>query len=420
MKYVHKKFFAALLACALCAGGTVAWADVKIDAVNFPDENFRQWVKENAAGGGDVLTDAQIAAAEEMDLSGTGISSLKGIEHFTELTVLNCRHNALSELDLSHNPALKTLKCQNNKLTKLDVSHNPALKDLVCWGNEITKLDLSHNTALTELYCADNRITALDLSHNPALETLGCGDNKLATLDLSHNPALKEAYLPETAKVVLPNGDRIDMADFQPRRTAAGKYQLDLSRYAGKIKEVEVSVDGYCPVTASGGVYTFDPCEGNCKVRYKLGEREGEDWSLSLNVDVTEDISSVPLAEAPKGKGARPAGDRASRLGNKMAERLNDGPAARQIETVDETEREDPAAESVKGSGGIPAEITGNRVNIRQKPGLKGKVLFQLNKGDPVEATGETAADDDDGLWFQIKTPSGKTGWVFGDYIRDR
>ena len=223
MKRMNRKLFAALLACALCGAlaPAGAWADVKIDAKNFPDANFRRWVKENAAGGKNVLTDAQRAAVKEMDLSETGgISSLKGLEHFT------------------------------------------------------------------------------------ALEALDCEGNKLMALDLSKNKNLSTVYLEKTGTVVLPNGDRIDMADFQLRRTAAGKFQLDLSRYAGKIEKVWVRssgvVDEDVPVTSSRGVYTFDPCIGYGGIIYKLGRREGEDWTLELLLDsiTPENIDSVPLVEA--------------------------------------------------------------------------------------------------------------------------
>ena len=68
---LSKACLAALLALALGAGE--ALADVAVDAANFPDSHFRQWVKENAAQGGDVLTDAQIAQVEEMDVSQTNL-----------------------------------------------------------------------------------------------------------------------------------------------------------------------------------------------------------------------------------------------------------------------------------------------------------------------------------------------------------
>ncbi len=278
MKHVRKKLFSALLACALCALGAFvparAWADVKIDAKNFPDAGFRRWVKEEAAGGKDVLTDAQIAAMTHIVVAGEGISSLKGLEWFSALFLLDCTGNRLTELDLSKNGMLEVLYCENNALTELDLSRNPALWELRCTGNPITELDLSHNTKL------------------------------------------EEARLPETARVTLPNGDRIDMADFQLRRTAAGKYQLDLSRYAAKISHLGVHIPGAVedpavPMTSSGGIYTFDPCEGYGRIVYEFGDSgEGERSWIILYLDVKPDISSVPLvgAEAPKGKGADASG----------------------------------------------------------------------------------------------------------------
>ena len=68
--------FSALLACALAA--SEAWADVKIDEANFPDATFRQWLKTKVANGGDVLTDAQIAATEELEPVAEEISQPAG------------------------------------------------------------------------------------------------------------------------------------------------------------------------------------------------------------------------------------------------------------------------------------------------------------------------------------------------------
>ncbi len=318
-------------------------AGVKIDAANFPDENFRRWVKEEVAGGRNVLTDAQIAAVENMDLNSQGISSLKGLEFFTALKTLECSENKLTKLDLSRNPALDMLFCNDNMLTELDLSHNPLLEELHCYNNKLTKLALPHAPALTKLHCYDNELTKLDLPHAPALEMLTCSgnglteldlahvpaldwldcdDNKLTKLDLTHNPALgglfcrknpireldlsknvelSQAHFPAAATVTLPNGDKIATDDFQLRRTADGQYRLVLSKYAGKIKAVTVydmEAEKNVEAASSGGNYTFTPREGHCTISYRLGERNGEDWLLSLPLDVTKDLSSVPLAES--------------------------------------------------------------------------------------------------------------------------
>ena len=308
MKHVSKKFFSALLACALGAGAARAWADVKIDAANFPDANFRRWVKENATGGKDVLTDAQRAAVEEMDLGFSEIASLKGVEHFTALRDLVCWSNELTELDLSGNPALEMLRCHGNELTKLDLSKNPGLKGLFCdqnrlaaldlsWlpelyalqcrHNALTALDLSRNPALVELDCWGNEITALDLSKNTALVKLNCLENPIKELDLSKNKDLSEASLPETAAVTLPNGDKIDMKDFTPAKGKDGKLRLDLSKYAGKTGEVSAESEGEkeIDVKSAEGVHTFAPFDGKLTIPYELGE----DAELDLIVFVQEE-----------------------------------------------------------------------------------------------------------------------------------
>ena len=311
MDHASKKLFAALLACALLllAGAPGAWADVKIDAANFPDENFRRWVKEKTAGGGDVLTDAQIAAVEEMDLSFSEISSLKGVERFTALKDLTCWSNGLTELDLSGNAALEMLRCNGNELTRLDLSKNPALKGLYCGQNELVALDLSGLPDLYALCCEYNRLTALDLSRSPALVELDCRGNEIAKLDLSHNPdlvklnclenpireldlsknkRLSEASLPETAEAALPNGDKIAMKDFRVAKGEDGKLRLDLSRYAGKIGEPSADPDGpdqAVEVKSARGAVAFAPFNGKLVIPYRLGG----DAELSLILFVQEE-----------------------------------------------------------------------------------------------------------------------------------
>ena len=295
---MKNKLLAVLFVCALCVCAAFVpgkvWADVKIDKTNFPDDNFRNWVKENAAEGADVLKDAQAAAVSEMDISFGEISDLKGLEHFTALTELTCWSNSLKTLDTSKNAALEILRCNGNELTKLDLSKNTALKGLFCDQNEIAALDLSalsnlyalscryngikaldlsHNSALVELDCWGNELTTLDLSKNAALVKLNCLENPIKELDLSNNPNLSEVSLPTTAAVTLPNGDNIVMNDFKVAKGKEGKFSLDLSKYGDKIGEVRAEPEGpdEVNVTSAKGVYTFAPFGGRLIVSYRLG-----------------------------------------------------------------------------------------------------------------------------------------------------
>ena len=167
---------------------------ITINETNFPDENFRKWLLEQDFGSDGELTAEEIAAVTEIDVSEKEIQSLKGIEFFTALTLLECGSNQLTELDVSKNTALIYLRCRVNKLTALDVSKNTALSELECYANQLTTLDVSHNNALTWLQCMANQLTALDVSQNTSLTLLDCTSNQLTTLDVSHNNALTQLF----------------------------------------------------------------------------------------------------------------------------------------------------------------------------------------------------------------------------------
>ena len=164
---------------------------IAIDETNFPDPKFRAYLLTQDFGKDAVLTEDEMLAVTELNVSGRGIKDMKGIEHFTALTTLNCSwNNNLTTLDISKNTALKALDCWGNNLQSLDVSKNTALTRLDCSHNSLSSLDVSKNTALTDLRCSSNSLESLDVSKNTALTTLYCSNNSLTSLDVSKNTAL--------------------------------------------------------------------------------------------------------------------------------------------------------------------------------------------------------------------------------------
>ena len=195
---MRKRLLSILLLCCmvltLLPTAALAAGDVAIDETNFPDEKFREYVKtEFDEDNNNSLSADEIAKAKDIHLAGRGISSLAGVEHFTNLEELNVQHNEeLTTLNLSKNTELKTLNCSNTKLTSLDTSYNTELVFLEC--NEVstlTSLNVSQNTKLKVLRCNDNALADLNLTNNTALEKLECGGNEFTTLDLSKNTNLK-------------------------------------------------------------------------------------------------------------------------------------------------------------------------------------------------------------------------------------
>lgn len=164
---------------------------ITIDAINFPDKSFREYVTQKDTDKDGALSETEIKAVTVIDVADSMITDLKGIEYFTALEMLWCGGNALTELDLSANTSLKRLSCDRNALSMLDVSNNVLLSDLVCYDNQLTALNINNNVALKNLICDGNKLSALNLDNNTSLVGLSCYDNHLTTLDVSHNTALE-------------------------------------------------------------------------------------------------------------------------------------------------------------------------------------------------------------------------------------
>ncbi len=221
--------------------------------LNFPDEEFRRFLKECCDKNGDGKLDVDI---KNMTIpTSYAIKSLEGIRFFEDLEKLDChgiglttlnvgKNFKLKELDCSQNQlkksvdilssGLKKLNCSNNKLTymnlgilsglnleevdcsnnkitnivmdsvgelvkfdcsnndlmTLDVSQCLKLEELNCSGNQLMELDVGHQTQLTQLDCSNNKLTELNVKQNGGLISLICNDNQLTTLDLSQNHSL--------------------------------------------------------------------------------------------------------------------------------------------------------------------------------------------------------------------------------------
>ena len=137
---------------------------IGIYGLNFPDENFRNWLLAQDYGKKGYLTDEDIEEVTSINVSDEGIVNLQGIGFFKALTFLNCNNNSLTALDLSKNTALETLDCSDNNLTALDLSKNTALETLDCSENNLTALDVSKNTKLTSLDCYQNCIRDVNMT----------------------------------------------------------------------------------------------------------------------------------------------------------------------------------------------------------------------------------------------------------------
>lgn len=174
---------------------------VDINAENFPDENFRNWLLAQPYGGDAVITDEEMAGITRITARGLGISDLTGIEYFTQLTDLDISNNpeTMSEgdwnrievLNLESNTNLRTLWCDYNQLRFLNLNGNTELQELSCSNNQLDRLELNNCQNLQKLTCSNNRLQDLNVSGFPNLAGLWCDGNQLHDINIGANPILE-------------------------------------------------------------------------------------------------------------------------------------------------------------------------------------------------------------------------------------
>ena len=171
-----------------------------INATNFPDANFRNYLLGLYPKG--YITQTDVNNCTTMNVSGKSISNLQGIKYFTALKELRCYNNPMTSLDVSGMTSLTYLDCAptdsytGTKLTSLNVSGCTNLETLYCSSNNISSLSVSDFTNLKNLDC----------SYNTSLTTLNCYRNNLTTLNVAGCYALKELLCFENANLAAITG----------------------------------------------------------------------------------------------------------------------------------------------------------------------------------------------------------------------
>ena len=166
---------------------------IALDEENFPDEAFRELAAELFDTDEDgYLGEEEISAAKTLDVSRSGLRSIKGVEFLTALESLDISGNpGITRVVLDANTALKELNCGGTSLDSLSLTANTALEVLDCDNTPMTSLALGTGDSLKELYCTGTKLTALDVSGCAALERLDCsGSAELRRLECAGLTAL--------------------------------------------------------------------------------------------------------------------------------------------------------------------------------------------------------------------------------------
>jgi hypothetical protein len=168
--------------------------------INIPDSNFKSLLLQanttnNIAGGVkiDINNNNEIEESEALlvfsfVLPPGNISSLVGIEYFTNLFYLTCHSNQIAIANFSSLTQLAQLDIGNNQLTNLNLTGLTNLYYLLCGGNQLTELDFSTLSALKIAICGQNLFTVLDFSNNLVFDQLRADEcPNLTTIKINNN-----------------------------------------------------------------------------------------------------------------------------------------------------------------------------------------------------------------------------------------
>ena len=272
---------------ALAAEGDIEIKDIN----NFPDKKFAADIHRHDTNVDGYLSKQERDNVTEMNLGpnfyglGRNIESLKGIEYFPKLELLECPYNKITELNTSSNSELKILTCSHNQLTQLNVSGNDALTTLSCGDNQLTALDVSSNPNLTLLDCYNNQLTSLNLSNNGKLMSLNCDNNQLTFLDLSNNVKLEKTKF----------------------KCSGNKYPItiDATKRTFNLNDLPIGFDvnktsGWVGGTVSGNTLTVDENATEVTYTYDCGNGLSAEFALTVN-DGSTGGGTVPPVTPPSG-----------------------------------------------------------------------------------------------------------------------
>ena len=144
----------------------------------------------------DANNDGEIQVAEALQvayfrlsgfllLNDAKITSLEGINAFTNLINLDCSNNLLQSFNVDSLVNLEYLACSFNNLSSLNLQNFPNLKELYCGANPLTSLNLVSIPNLKSLDCGATLLGSLDITQFTNLMNLSCNNAQLTSLNVS-------------------------------------------------------------------------------------------------------------------------------------------------------------------------------------------------------------------------------------------
>jgi hypothetical protein len=167
--------------------------------VNIPDANFKAKLLEASPTSNIALNSigvrikidtnsngeielSEALAVSGLDIANSNITTLTGIEYFTNLFILIAPNNQLTTFTQNGLPNLITLRLQNNNLNSINFSGYSSIRELLLMNNQLSSLSVSNFYNLEQLDCTSNQLIGVDLTGCNRLWQIILSNNQLTTI----------------------------------------------------------------------------------------------------------------------------------------------------------------------------------------------------------------------------------------------
>lgn len=177
----------ALFGCGGSDSGDPNATKTPLISLSFNDVRFAECIATEA-----VYNEIEyVEDLHQLNCTGTGITSVWGLDQLTSLTSLELGYNQLTEIDASNLSKLERLNVEANALTQVSLPDGERLTHLNLGENDLTTLDLTGLKDLTEFTAAHNPLTRIDWrSEYTKLSRINISNTQLRSMDLTIAPNL--------------------------------------------------------------------------------------------------------------------------------------------------------------------------------------------------------------------------------------
>ncbi len=232
------------------------------------------------ADGDGFLSGVELANITGLNLNGSGVVSLRGIELMRNLQYFKYENGGLQSLDLSKNVEVDYIYCRNNSISDVVLPSDKYLGLVDLGQNKLSSLDLTKNRDIYYLDCSGNQLTELDLSTNTGLEHLNCSDNMISELDIS---SLANFYSSGGVLYVgnQKNGATLTLSVSQQQESVWNQYWSSMTENAN----VTLSVFGQPSIKKPNVIIFSQPEEFYCDGVYDHTDGHGFSHDLGSKLD---------------------------------------------------------------------------------------------------------------------------------------